>query len=55
MNVDNKNIIPKLSEKDTAQLTPVTVGRKFGRDDDRVEFHLFDVGGRHVFSRVPDH
>ena len=34
MNVDNKNIIPKLSEKDTAKLKPVTVGRKFGRDDE---------------------
>ena len=50
MNVDNKNIIPKLSRKDAESLAALNVGRRFGKENDHVEFHMFDLAGRHMFS-----
>ena len=50
MNVDNKNIIPKLSRKDAESLAALNVGRRFGKENAHVEFHMFDLAGRHMFS-----
>ena len=50
MSIDNKNIIPKISQIDAESLNPLNVGRKFGRENDYVEFHMFDMGGRHITS-----
>ena len=44
MSIDNKNIIPKISQIDAESLNALNVGRKFGRENDYVEFHMFDMG-----------